>query len=65
MKKKKFNYADVAKAFTPAKPGETNEIRKRAQLAQATGDISLLTDYKIKIVICRKVIRNPLFIPFH
>lgn len=46
MKKKKINYADVAKAFAPPMPGEVNEIRKRAQLAQATGDISLITDYK-------------------
>ena len=45
-KKKKYNFSDVAKAFTPAKPGEANEIRKRAQLAQATGDISLITDNK-------------------
>ena len=46
MKKKKYNFSDVSKAFTLSNPGETNELRKRAQLAQATGDISLIMDNK-------------------
>ena len=48
MKKKKYNFDDVnvSKAFTLSNPGETNEFKKRAQLAQATGDISLITDNK-------------------
>lgn len=48
MKKKKYNFDDVSvsKAFTLSNPGETNEFKKRAQLAQATGDISLIMDNK-------------------
>lgn len=46
MKKKKITFSDLDNAFTPSKPGEVNEFKIRAQLAQATGDISLITDYK-------------------
>ena len=46
MTRKKYDISKLGDTFTPIMPGQVNEFKKRAQLAQATGDISLIMDYK-------------------